>query len=244
MLLVRVTAAQEPPLNVSKITIRAGGGVVRATVFEQPGGARRPAVLVLHGAGGILFDGPEMRRVSRHLAAEGHAVYMLHYFNRTRTVVAFDSSMERHFGTWRRTVSDVITEIQTRRGDATPVGIYGYSLGGFLALFAASDNPRVGAVVEHAGGVWKGKLDRLGKLPPVLMVHGERDMRVPFQQYARPLVPALRARSPKVETRFFPAETHVFTPAAMTTVRLEAVRFFRRWLRVADLRAVIRGATA
>ena len=201
------------------------------TVFEPAEQARKPAILVLHGAGGTLFDGPEMRRVSQHLAAEGHAVYMLHYFNSTGTVVALDSAMQKHFGTWRRTVIEAISEIQKLRGDAAPVGIYGYSLGGFLAVFAASDNPRVGAVVEHAGGVWNGKLDRIGKMPPVLMVHGERDTRVPFAKYAKPLVPELRRRSPKVETRFFPAEAHVFTPAAMQSVRADASRFFKRWLR-------------
>jgi dienelactone hydrolase len=105
---------------------------------------------VLTARVGTLFDGPEMRRVSRYLAAEGHPVYMLHYFNSTGTVVALDSAMQKHFGTWRRIVIEAIAEIQKQRGDAAPVGIYGYSLGGFLALFAASDNPRVGAVVEHA----------------------------------------------------------------------------------------------
>jgi hypothetical protein len=33
-----------------------------------------------------------------------------------------------------------------------------------------------------------------------------------------------------VETRFFPSEAHVFTPAAMQSVRGDAARFFDRWL--------------
>ena len=231
MLMVHPSAADEPRLKVSKSSIRAGGGDIGVTVFEPIERARKPAILVLHGAGGMLFDGPEMRRVSRHLAAEGHPVYMLHYFNSTGTVAALDSAMQKHFGTWRSTVIEATAEIQKLRGDAAPVGIYGYSLGAFLALFAASDNPRVGAVVEHAGGVWNGKIDRIGKMPPVLMVHGERDARVPFEKYAKPLVPEMRRRSPKVETRFFPAEAHVFTPAAMQTVRGDAARFFDRSLR-------------
>ncbi|CAA9239693.1 MAG: hypothetical protein AVDCRST_MAG42-1635 [uncultured Chthoniobacterales bacterium] len=224
-------ALADPDVQVSTISIPAGGGTVRATVFEKAGTARRPAIVVLHGAGGMIFDGPEMRRVSRHLAEDGNAVYLLHYFNRTGTVAAFDATMQRHFGLWRRTVVDAVAEIQARRGDASPVGIYGYSLGAFLALFTASDNPRVGAVVEHAGGVWNGKLDRIGKMPPVLMIHGEQDARVPFTKYATPLVPELRARGRRLETRFFPTEGHTFTPAAMMTVREDAARFFRRWLR-------------
>ena len=69
------------------------------------------------------------------------------------------------------------------------------------------------------------------KMPPVLMVHGERDGRVPFEQYAKPLVPVLRLRAATLETRFFPEEGHVFTPAAMKEVREDAAQFFRRHLR-------------
>ena len=225
-------AADETPLRVSKISVRTEAGAIRADVFELADKAQRPVVIVLHGAGGMMFDGGEMRRVSQHLAREGNAVYLLHYFNSTGTPFALrGATMERHFGTWRRTVHDAIVEIQAVRGDRSPVGLYGYSLGAFLALFTASDNPRVGAVVEHAGGIWKGKLDRVGKLPPVLMIHGERDARVPFDEYARPVVPVLRKRARAVETRFFPDEAHGFTPAAMEAVRQDAARFFRRWLR-------------
>ena len=67
-------------------------------------------------------------------------------------------------------------------------------------------------------------------MPPVLMVHGERDIRVPFADYAQPLVPILRGRAAKLETRFFPSEGHVFTAPAMQTVREDAARFFRRHL--------------
>ena len=232
MSLLGTVAFADESLKVSDIAIRSGGRAVRATVFEPPGGASRPAVLVLHGAGGMLFDGAEMRRISRHLAGEGNTVYLLHYFNSTRTPFAVrGATMERHFGTWKRTVLDAIEQIYASRPDRTPVGIYGYSLGGFLALFAASDNPRVGAVVEHAGGVWDGKLDRLGKLPPVLMIHGEQDGRVPFSKYAAPIVPELRKRSPTVETRFLRSEGHRFTPAGLRIVHEDAARFFRRWLR-------------
>ena len=223
-------AGEEGNVNVSTLELRAGGGV-RATMFERAGQAQGPAILVLHGAGGMLFDAAEMRRISRHLAGEGNTVYLLHYFNSTGTPFALrGATMERHFATWRRTVLDAIEEIQVRRGDRSPLGIYGYSLGGFLALYAASDNPRVGAVVEHAAGIWKDKLDRLGTLPPVLMIHGERDTRVPFREYAARAVPELRKRSPHVRTRFFPDEGHGFSKAAMTSVRRDTATFFARWL--------------
>ena len=218
-------------VTVSKRMLPLPGGAVSADVFEPVARGRCPVVLVLHGAGGVLLDGPEMRRVARHLAEEGNAVYLLHYFEGTGTLFAFDSSMQRNFRTWLQTVDDSIRAIQEIRGDSSPIGIYGYSLGGFLALSAASDNSRVGAVVEHAGGVWNGKVEGIGKMPAVLMMHGERDARVPFAQYAKPLVPVLQRRAAAVEMKFFPGEGHVFTATAMLNVRAAAARVFREHLR-------------
>ena len=232
----RAASAPEPSIRVSRISLATATGPVRAELFEQTSAPKRPVIIVLHGAGGTLFDGPEMRRVSRHLAAAGNAVYLLRYFERTGTLFARDAAMQKHFGAWKRAVLDAIPAIQQLRGDTAPVGIYGYSLGGFLALFSASDNPSVGAVVEHAGGVWNGKMDRIGKLPPVLMIHGERDTRVSFAKYARPLEAELRKRGVKVDTRFYPEERHVFTQPAMREVRESAAAFFRRHLTRGDVR--------
>ena len=231
MLLVPDDAsAAETSIRASGISLRGASGAIRAELFEQSRAQKRPVIIVLHGAGGSLLDGPEMRRVARHLAAAGNAVYVVRYFDRTGTIFARDAVMQKHFGVWKQTVLEAIPAIQNLRDDSSPVGIYGYSLGGFLALFSASDNPRVGAVVEHAGGVWNGKMDRIGKLPPVLMIHGKQDARVSFEKYARPLEVVLRKRGVKLETRFLPDEGHGFSPAAMREVREAAAVFFRRHL--------------
>jgi dienelactone hydrolase len=205
-------------------------GSITAEVFDGAGREKRPAILVLHGAGGTLLDGPEMRRVARHLASAGNSVYVVHYFERTGTLFALDSAMQKNFGTWLETVRESIAAIQAVHGDHGKVGLYGYSLGAFLALAAASDNPRVASVVEHAGGVWNNEFSRIGRMPPVLMIHGEQDARVPVAKYAQPLIAVLRRRAAQVETRFFPGEGHVFTQPAMMQVREAAAQWFRRSL--------------
>ena len=223
--------AAEEGITVAKVRLQTSAGSIPADRFEQPGTMRRPAIVVLYGAGGQLFDGPEMRRVAQALAADGNAVYLLDYFRSTGTVFALDGAMQRNFAQWLEVVRSSVTAVQQARGDRRPVGIYGYSLGGFLALGGASDNPAVGAVVEHAGGVWNGRTDKIGRMPAVLMLHGKRDARVPFEKYAQPLVPVLQQRATKLETRFFADQGHGFTPAAMATVRADAAGFFRRHLR-------------
>jgi carboxymethylenebutenolidase len=225
-----ISAAESNRLVVSKVSTKSGGHRIYIDKYATSRSGKNPAILVLHGAGGILLDGPEMRRVARRLSEADNTVYLIHYFNRTGTFFGFDSGMQKNFVIWLATVRDCIKFAQRDSGDPAPVGIYGYSLGGFLALSAASDNPGVGAVVEQAGGIWNGKAELIKHMPPVLVVHGEGDRRVPFQKYAQPLAGVLRKGGGTAKTRFFPEEGHVFTAFAMSQVRDDAAEFFRQHL--------------
>jgi carboxymethylenebutenolidase len=223
-----ISAAEPDHLVVAQVSTQSGGHRIRVDKYAPARPGKHPAILVLHGAGGTLLDGPEMRRVARQLAEAGNTVYLAHYFNRTGTIFGLDAGMQENFSVWLATVRDSIKFVQQDNKNPSPVGIYGYSLGGFLALAAASDNPAVGAVVEHAGGIWNGEAKRIQQMPPVLVIHGEGDRRVPFQKYAQPLVAVLRQRGAPPTVRFFPGEGHVFTASAMTIVRAKAVEFFRQ----------------
>jgi dienelactone hydrolase len=187
---------------------------------------------LLYGAGGMVFDGPSLRRVARALTESGGTAYLLHYYNRTGTIVALDSTMQRHFKEWLETLRDGIVWVHGREEKGKRrIGLYGYSLGGFLAIAAASDNPRVGAVTAHAGGIWNSQEKRVGKMPPVLIVHGSEDGRVPMEKYGKSLERVLRERGGRVETEFVQGEGHVFSEKAMATVRPKVVKFFAREMR-------------
>ncbi len=215
-----------------RLFFESGGRKVRADRYAPMGAKSHRTVIVLYGAGGMIFDGPSMRRMARALNAAGDTVYLLHYYNRTGTIVARDSRMERHFKLWAETVRDGIGWVHGREDNGRRrIGLYGYSLGGFLAIVAASDNPRVGAVTEQAGGMFSSAEKRVGKMPPVLMVHGLEDRRVPVEKYAQPLLRLLRARGAEVETEFVSGEGHVFSEAAMAVVRPKVAKFFARELR-------------
>jgi dienelactone hydrolase len=215
-----------------RLFFESGGRKIRADRYSPAGTLSRRTIIVLYGAGGMVFDGPAMKRMARALAGDGDTVYLLHYYNLTGTIVARDSTMERHFKAWVETVRDGIVWVHGREEKGTrAIGLYGYSLGGFLAIVAASDNPRVGAVASQAGGMWNSAEKRLGKMPPVLMVHGLEDKRVPVEKYAKPLRRVLLQRGARVETHFVPGEGHVFSEAAMAAMRPKIARFFARELR-------------
>lgn len=223
-----LAAKAGPDAAPRSLFFKSAGRKVRVDLYIPATPSGR-SIIVLHGAGGMLFDGPRMRRVARALAEDGDAVYLLHYFNRTGTIAARDPEMQARFDDWQQTVRAGIEWVNKRDGHGVrPIGIYGYSLGGFLAIAAASDNPLVGAVTEQAGGIWNLQEKRIGKMPPVLMVHGIEDNRVPFEKYAKPLLRVLRERGGHVETDFMPDQGHVFAEAAMKTVRPKTASFFAR----------------
>jgi carboxymethylenebutenolidase len=180
-----------------------------------------------------LFDGPEMSRVAGRLASAGFEAYQVHYFDRTHTWFARQAVLLKLFPTWLGTVGDAVNWVHTLRPDAPRIGIFGYSLGAFAAIETARRDPRIGAVVEEAGGFWNGHPEGPTRqpLPPMLVIHGTADTRVPYEKYTKPLINYLQAHHDPFEKKFYPGEGHDFSAAADAKVRAEAVKFFQRYLR-------------
>jgi dienelactone hydrolase len=103
-------------------------------------GRRRPAVILLHGSGGmILGGGRSIRRYARALAARGFETFVVHYFDATHTWIAGGPSERRNFSRWVQTVSDGITyALRQPSTDSGRVAIVGVSLGAYLGVGAAS----------------------------------------------------------------------------------------------------------
>ncbi len=224
LLSLNATATANP--GFVHLQFASGGRQIRIDRYGASPASHQPKIIVLHGAGGTLLDGPTMRRMAESLAAAGNMVYLLHYFDCTGTLFGLDANMQRHFQTWLQTVKEGVAWVQRDGDEKAPVGVYGYSLGAFLALAAASNDEKIGAVVEQAGGMWNGNESLICKMAPVLVVHGELDNRVPLARYAAPLLRVLRERGGTVQSRIYPDEGHVFTAAGSARVREQAVTFF------------------
>ncbi len=212
------------------LAFESAGRRIRADLYAPSGPRSLRTIVMLYGATGTSVDSPPMHQFARALAATSDTVYVLHYFDRTGTTVAGEREMQARFDDWLQTVRDGIAWVREREGKGSrPIGVYGYSLGAFLAIAASSNNTFVGAVVEQAGGMWNSK-DRVGKMPPVLMVHGAADELIPLENYAKPLLRVLHERGAEVETDFVPGEGHVFSEAGMKIVRFKTANFFAREL--------------
>ena len=147
--------------------------------------------------------------------------------------MAMPWNMRQGFDEWVETVRYAIDWIQKQPGSSGPIGIYSYSLGGFVGLEAASDNPQVGALVDFAGGWVEGDMKPLGRMPPMLLVHGQRDHRVPYKKYVQPLFTYLDQHKIAYESRVFPTQGHKFKPTELEDVRTQAMEFFRQHLKPA-----------
>jgi dienelactone hydrolase len=224
--------------KVAQRRFESGGEKILVDVYTPIAAGRHPPILVLHGAGGMLFDGPEMSRAARELAAAGNEAYQVHYFNRTHTWFARQAVLLKLFPTWLSTVHDAVEWVRSIRPEAPSIGVFGYSLGAFAAIEESRRNPAIGAVAEQAGGFWHGHPEGPTRqpLPSMLLIHGFDDERVPFEKYTKPLIAYLRAHHVSFETRFYSGESHQFSAGASMKVRQQAVDFFARHLSKQQMR--------
>jgi carboxymethylenebutenolidase len=182
-----------------------------------PAGDDGPTAVLLHGR-----DGPDggvgdwtYREAAAQLAGAGVRVLFPHYFDRTAAhpppvagsdLDAVGSEVER-FGLWVEAVGAAI-----RAAGPGPVGVVGYSLGGYLALTAAMTGPGVRAVAAWSAGVPTPFAGLAGRLPPALVLHGTADAVVPEAEAAA-LVRLLRRRGVPSEVRTYPGAGHRFGAA-------------------------------
>lgn len=116
------------------------------------------------------------------------------------------------------------------------VGVVGFCMGGQLALFAATRNRRIGAVVDCYGIHPNVKLELAGLQAPVMGIFAERDGFVP-PAAARQLEADLRAAGKRTAFTIFPGVDHAFLNDTRPDV-YDAAAAERAWgMMVAFLRA-------
>jgi len=219
-------------------------------------GERRPAIVFVHGgpARQMLLGYHYMQfyhwayAINQWLASEGYVVLSVNY----RLGVGYGRSFRaapNGGASGNSEYQDVVAGAKylQARADVDPgrIGIWGLSYGGLLTAQALARNSDIfKAGVDLAGvHLWGSSLDPEavsytsspisaveGWRSPVLLVHGDDDRNVAFQQTTG-LVQLLRQRDVHVELIVFPDDTHesmLHSRWMYTLDRMEA--FFRRFL--------------
>jgi len=213
------------------------GRSVRAALCREPGAARVPAVVVLHGCGG--FGGID-QILARDLPQHGVATYYVDYFGLTpppsaRGFCGARVNFEQAFRTWQRVVVDATGALKRLPGVAgARVGVIGWSLGGGLALVTGEygagttplrRSPFRALVALSAFDVGR----RVAGLPPTLLLSGGSGDVVPVF-HARRLYRALVRAHVPAGLRIYPHGTHQWKGAQRVAAERWIDAFLQRYL--------------
>ena len=233
---VRAEAAREFPtrsfaVEVRKEAFSSGGRKIRVELFAPKASGRFPAVLVLHSAAGTILGKGQLKDFSRALAERGMVALLVHYFDRTGTWWAGDDEIDRLSRVWIETVKDAVDFAAAHpRVCADRIGIFGYSLGAYIGIAVSARDRRVDAVAEVAGGIFEGFRPRMLRVPPLLILHGRVDQRVPVAR-AFELQRAARQLGREPRMKIYDREGHVLSKPAAADATTRTISFFRQQLR-------------
>ncbi len=164
------------------------GSSVPVRYFLPKGGCAAPAVLFLHGSDGGHRYMSDYEKVGRGLAAEGYATFMVHYYEGAPNALRpgpNDRGLPDPgaFFPWVATVKQAVSYVQSFPGvDPARIGIMGMSLGGFVGSSVAANDPRVRSLVVLSAGMPDLYAEKMGYMPPTLIIHGDRDADVPVTE--------------------------------------------------------------
>ncbi len=208
------------------------GKTIGVERFEPGEAGRHPAILILHGAGGMDVGGPEFREFARELARRGCVAQIVHYFDQSGTRRQADAAtIGRSFSSWMVTIGDAITSLSRQENvDSGRIGLLGFSLGSYLSLSVASHDPRIAAVVEYFGGLPDLFARNLKRFPPTLILHGDADPIVPVSE-ARKLEKVFREQNFPFEIRIYPGQGHRFTGPDDVDAYTRSLSFFEKHLK-------------
>jgi carboxymethylenebutenolidase len=218
-----------PTSPQSPTVFQSGGKTIRLDAYlPESSDGPIPAVIALHGAGGGVSG---MERYAGMLAAQGFAVYVLHYFDRTGIESADKPAIMRNFLLWMKTLWDAISFVETQPGvDGERIALLGFSLGAYLSLANSAIDHRVKAVVEFFGGMPKEMNLFMKRLCPVLILHGEGDATVPVEE-AYHLQKLLEKKGIPYEIKIYPGAGHGFEDQAIwRDAGLRSLQFLQKYL--------------
>ena len=219
-------------ITQSQLAFQSGGKPIHLDAYLPQANGPLPAVIALYGSGGGVSG---MEQPAGMLAAQGFAVFVLHYFDRTGTIDAHDKpTIVRNFPAWGKTLWDAVGHVAGHPlVNADRIGLLGFSLGAYLALSVAAVDSRVKVVVEFFGGLPKEMKLFMRRLCPVLILHGETDSIVPVEE-AYQLQKLLEKKGIPYEIKIYPGAGHGFDDEVWRDAGMRSLQFLRKYLASAE----------
>ena len=229
-------------IQIREATQATSRGPLVVKAFLAPGQGQHPAVIVLHGSQGLEKYRGFYERQAAQLAQAGFNAYVLNYYNEqdvacAKSVDTRRANFARRIDDWSQMISDVVTGILAQEHKARPVGIVGFSQGGYLGTSVASRDKRVMALVVYYGGIpaQRTAVSRhpITHMPPLLELHGDADTVVPMEK-GKELVNLTRSLGQTAEMVVYPGAGHGFNGSAARDAEQKTLEFFQLRLRGGD----------
>jgi dienelactone hydrolase len=218
----------EAGVRASLEQYQSGKVSVAIECFTPTGKARHPAVLLLHGSGGLeAGTGPLFRTVARSIATKGYVVLIPHFFDRTDHVVG-QALGDGEYEAFQEATRDAV-EFAAGRNEVDPerIGMFGFSMGSGLSFSQAARDPRIKAVVCCSGSF---PLGSKAKFPPTLFLHGQKDESTPAS-FIKKFEEALKDREIPCETHIYANTGHNFDATRFVDAGRRATAFFDKYLK-------------
>lgn len=211
-------------------TFTAARHTIHVECFQPPRPGPHPVVLVLHGADGLPGRGLPYRELASRLAAQGYLTFLPHYFDATDGAMRPNPLDPVNFAAWIATIGEAISHALRQPGALDDrVGLVGFSLGGYLSVAVASQDARVGAVVECCGGVPGFFVRSAETMPPLLILHGGADPVVPVSE-AHKLQRLLQQHGRPHDVWIYPGRGHQLTGADVEDALRRTLNFLQQHL--------------
>lgn len=193
--LQQATVAQrylDPVFNEVKVAKDLSYGnnpVLKLDLFEPEGDTleKRPVVIVIHGGGFTSGSKETVASRAQEFAQRGYVALAINY--RLAKGKEFNIKDPELLTAVRNAQHDTQAAVAWARKNASPyrldpekIIVGGYSAGAMTALYVAfSEVQKVAAAYSMAGTVLPSGLDAItGNDPPIIMLHGEKDLIVPY----------------------------------------------------------------
>jgi carboxymethylenebutenolidase len=194
-----------------KLTVKASERPVQVTLFRAAGDGKRPAALLLHGAGGFDSQIASYNEYASRLAENGIDAYLVYYYSAADDYGMHhgDDVFEQRYGAWAKLVDDLADGLLKSKDSNGKVGLVGFSNGALLATGASARDAKIAAAVIYYGGMpWAG-IGPVTRFPPLLILHGDADTVIPVME-GQFLADTAKQFGGPAELVIYPGEKHGF----------------------------------
>ena len=214
--------------------VAANGRVILGDLFLPTAPGKRPAVLVLHGGMGVRLRAPAYYHYAEDLAAHGYVAFVPHWSEAASDQELDTMSDQQANELGRATIEKAIDFVQDLpEVQRDRIGLVGFSWGAGLAVAQAARDPRIKMVIDYYGfgRSVASSFPEPQRLPPTLILHGDRDENVKVED-ARQLDSLLTRLKVPHETKIYPGYAHLFDAQHPADAWKRTLDFLNRYLQL------------